>query len=273
MNKKRIIALGFVMAALIIAFTAFTLINKKDVNKGSALTLEGNTIVVSIFASDTNTNWNDKEDVAKKSTIYTYLDIACNYLEDAASKYDKKATFISNKKDLEYSITFDKSITCSEVVDNGELDETVWEFIASNIDESTLKQKYDATNVVYMLYVDSDESNTAISCTRDYYDGMPYDSEIVYLYNIDGGTVNCPAVYAHEILHTFGAPDLYTTDDELGITQEVLDYANKNMSNDIMLTCSDLSTDEYNYQEITNEVDDITAYYVGLTSKCEVLNQ
>ncbi len=244
---------------------------------GSAESLEGTTIVVSLFADDTTTSWDSSdEDKTKINNINNYLKIAGKYLENVASDYDKEATCITDfneNDDLKYNISFEQSITNQTAVDSGELDTAVWKYIDENIKEDELKQKYNADNVVYMLFVDSDETNTAISCTRNWYEGMPYDYEIVYLFNVDCGVTNCPAVYAHEILHTFGAPDLYTTDTELNITDKFLNYVSKRMPNDLMLTCSDEETGEYSYDSITNEVDEVTAYYVGLIDSSNIVNE
>ena len=69
---------------------------------------------------------------------------------------------------------------------------------------------------------------------------------------------------AHEMLHTFGAPDLYEAA-EYGITEQYVRYAEKNNLNDLMRICHDPKTNRYVYDRIVNEVTDITAYYAGLT--------
>ena len=124
-----------------------------------------------------------------------------------------------------------------------------------------------------MLFVNSDINCSAITCTRNWYEGMPYDYEIVYLFNYDSGLINGPAVYAHEILHTFGAPDLYAEDEEYNISSDFLDYIAKTEPNDIMLTCSDLDSGEYLYDSINNEVTEVTAYYVGLIDSSNIVKK
>ena len=245
-------------------------------SEGSAGTLDGTTVVVSIFANDTNSEWNETEDAEKITNINSYLSIACDYLEDVTRSYGKEALFIADFEeyaDLKYEMNFSYSLTNQEVIDEGDVDYDVWEYIDDNIDTASIKSKYDADNLVFMLFIDSDKDNEAITCTRNYYTGMPYEYEIVYLYNIDYELVNCPAVYAHEILHTFGAPDLYVEDENYNITDEFLTYVEENMSNDIMLTCSDVDTYEYHYDSITNEVGEVTAYYVGLIDQSDIVDE
>ena len=75
------------------------------------------------------------------------------------------------------------------------------------------------------------------------------------------------------MLHTFGAPDLYKADTTSGITQEYVDYAANIGLNDIMRTTYDASTGDYHYDSIVNDITDITAYYVGLTSQSDTVDE
>lgn len=78
------------------------------------------------------------------------------------------------------------------------------------------------------------------------------------------GQINAPATFAHELLHTFGAPDLYYAG-KYGITdQYVKDVASSGL-NDIMRVTWDLNTGYYDYNSVYNKITDITAYYLGLT--------
>lgn len=73
----------------------------------------------------------------------------------------------------------------------------------------------------------------------------------------------------HEILHAFGAPDLYTADEygnNYGLTDELVDYIKNNLDNEIMYT-TDRVTGECHYSSITNDLTEITAYYIGWTIK------
>ena len=71
----------------------------------------------------------------------------------------------------------------------------------------------------------------------------------------DAGKV-APFAYAHEILHLFGAPDLYTAGDL--ITQEYTDHIKAARYPDIMSSWYDDMTID---QCVLSEVD---AYYVGI---------
>ncbi|SEI45530.1 hypothetical protein SAMN02910453_0441 [Lachnospiraceae bacterium A10] len=245
---------------------------------GSAGDIAGTTLVVSIFADDQNTSRDetDAADVEKMAKIQEYLTIAGDYLEDVVADYQKEADFItdfSNNTDLKYHMSMDIVATDQDVLDSGEIDEIAWDYISRSIDTENLKTKYQADNVIYMLYIDSDVTNPAVTCTRNWYEGMPSEAEIVYLFNIDYEMTNCPAVYAHEMLHTFGAPDLYMEDEDYNVTASFMDYVNEHLSNDIMLTCSDATTGDYRYDAITNEVSEVSAYYIGLLEQSDIAEQ
>lgn len=281
MTKKRYFSILVILAILIITVGGFVYNRNSNAKtayhaEGSAGNIAGTTIVVSLFADDTESKWDSTEDAEKISNINNYLAIAGDYLENVVASYNKSADFITDfttNTDLKYSMAFDKKITDQEYIDNGECDTVVWDFIDKNIDEDALKQKYNADNIVYMVFVDSDESNTAITCTRSWYEGMESDDEIVYLFNIDSQCLNGPAVYAHEILHTFGAPDLYVENPLYNITSDFLNYVNESMSNDLMLTCSDATTGDYLYDSINNEVGEVTAYFLGLVDSSKIVDQ
>ncbi|SFG59349.1 hypothetical protein SAMN04487761_1291 [Lachnospiraceae bacterium C7] len=246
----------------------------QDFVHGSAETPEGTTIVISLFASDTRYSWNRscKKDRVSIHNINKYLGIAGDYLEDITKEYGKKANFITDfekNKDLAYFTQF--SI---DLEDNGSgKDESIWNFIDANIDVNGLMAKYKADNVVFLTCMNTDENSQAVTCTRNWYEGMPSPYEIVYMYNVDYQEVNPPAVYAHEILHTFGAPDLYAKSTELNFSDEFMNYVRTSMGNDLMYTCSDKPTGSYLYDSITNEVSELDAYYCGLTNDSSVVRQ
>ncbi len=90
-----------------------------------------------------------------------------------------------------------------------------------------------------------------------------YQAEICVFVPYGRGRKNPPAVFAHEMLHCFGAYDLYETDSGSPITQKYVDHLMSNQPNDLMNHCffSD-------YDLITNVFSDVDAYYVGLTGPC-----
>ncbi len=239
-------------------------------DRGSAGDINGTTIVITLFVSDVEYGWSVKnnEDIERIDNVNEYLSIAGDYLEEQVSNYGGEAEFITDfitHEDLAYYVRVDRNMENVEFErDYDANDEVMWSNIDEYIDVDYLKEKYQADNAVFLAVFNTDVNNPAITCTRNWYPGMESDSEIVFLYYIDYGMVNPPAVYAHEILHTFSAPDLYTTNPEFGITQGTIIGIQNKYPNDIMLTCSDLRTGDYVYDRITNEITEITASYIGL---------
>lgn len=246
-----------------------------DISLGSANSPAGTTLIISVFADDINYSWypNESNTSTKKEEIRSYLKIATDYLSDEAEKYNVNADFIfdfDTHSDLAYYATFPVDTTDS---DSQYAESSMNDFIATQIPVDKLRQKYRADNIVYFMFVNTDEYSDSYSCTRNYYEGMEYPYEIVFMYYMDSGLVNCPAVYAHEILHTFGAPDLYCADSEYAITDDFVEYIRTNMPNDIMFYCSDITSGEYVYDRITNELSPLDAYYIGLTQNCSLADE
>ena len=243
-----------------------------DFTLGSAGAAEGRTLVISIFADDPNYAWTDSaEDTARVAECCAYLRIAADYTADVAAAYGKRADVIADFEahpDLCYRAAFPTSM----VSDDG-ADEAVWQFIDAEIDVPGLLARYEAPHCVFFLFFNTDAASGPVTCTRTWYDGMPSPYEIVYLYRMDSGVVNCPAVYAHELFHAFGAPDYYMPDPEFAIGDDFVAYAAQTMPYDIMNCCSDPATDEYRYDAIHNPVSDLTAYYIGLTDHCDLAGE
>lgn len=278
MKKRKMLVSVLAICVLVIVLIAGRLIPSKsrttaDFVHGSAETPDGTTIIVTIFASDPTYSWDMSSSDDKKTiaNINDYLGIAGDYIESVVSSYGKDANFISDfekDSDLAYYTNVDVNMEG----DSG-LDEAIWSYISSNIDVDGLMSKYHADNVVFFTAMNTDKNSKAVTCTRNWYDGMPYPYEIVYLYNVDYQEINPPAVYAHEIFHAFGAPDLYSTDEEFGIDDADMTYFQENIPNDIMLTCSDLDSGNYLYDRVSNDTTELTAYYIGLTDTSAIASK
>ena len=235
---------------------------------GSADTPRGRTLVFSIFASDPNYSWNMARDSDQKrmENIRAYLNVMEAYVERVAREYgadcDLETDFIQ-EPELRYYAYFDTDMEGSE----GQ-DEAVWGYIDAQISVNDMMQTMNADHCVFFVLMNTDDSTEAITCTRNWYADMPYPYELVYLYYIDSGVVNCPAVYAHELFHAFGAPDYYMPDAEYGMDDSFVEYIAQNEPHDIMFNCSDPETGEYLYDRIENPTGALTAYYIGLTDEC-----
>ena len=251
---------------------------------GSAGKLEGTIAVISIFAEDAYGGWDETEQQNRATYARAYYDLrlACEYISAESAKYDKEVIFEwdwMKHPELCYEASFTDDNLANVLYDYGVIDEAVWKFIETYVDSEGIRKQYDASSVVYMLYVNSPSDANGPSCTRNFYYGMPYPYEICYIQMNQSNRETPPAVFAHEMLHTFGAPDLYWTDLyqnyrlEYGITKKYAQQIAKEGLNDLMRITWDAKTGKYLYHSISPEITDITAYYVGLIDHSDTVEK
>ena len=240
---------------------------------GSATQLDGNIVVVSIFVNDTDYSWDftNSDDQATRDDSLTYLGIATDWITENAHDWNKDPEFIYNweeNSDLYYEATISCAITDADTDPSS----YIAQYIQNCIDEEQLLTKYDAESIVYMTYLNTTSENTAVSYSMPYTDASDYTEEVCYMLLNANDEIECPAGYAHEILHLFGAPDLYTSDDpayNCNIDGAYVEYCETAHANDIMLTTYDVDTLDTYYDHISNELSDVTAYYIGWTDGCQ----
>lgn len=247
-----------------------------DNHLGTAKELEGKIAVVSIFVNDATTGWNFESEADQQldALIYKDLEVATDYLENVSKSYGKDVEFIYDWEQYP-ELAVDLDITD---MDYREVDSNYNQFynagsnsIDQNVQTAKILSDVGADQVIYMMYFNTPESNTITSTTFFCYESES-TYEICFMFMNCEGYLECPSHFAHEMLHTFGVPDLYTAAD-YGITQEYVDYAANSGLNDIMRINEDPQTGEYLYDSIVNEVTDITAYYAGLTDYSETVNE
>lgn len=250
---------------------------------GSSDKLSGTIAVVSIFVNDGNTTWDfdREEDFKAYSRAYWNLKYATEYLTQQSANYGQEVNFIWDWMDchrLYYVATLDVQYD-DVLTENGKLSDAMWDFIDNNVNSEGIRQVFDADSVIYMAYLNSPEGNRQPSCTRDFYDWMPYPYEICYMQMHNKEGLSVPAVFAHEMLHTFGAPDIYYTESysafslDYGITQEFTEYAASTNLNDIMRITWDPKTNKYLPTSIAQDITEITAYYVGLIDHSDLVDE
>ena len=224
--------------------------------EGSAISIQGTTGIVTFYATDEVTTWN-KTDIIETQTR---LSIACDYLKEQTANYGWSSEFIINKSDLMYYESF--STTLSNLTPNEIYDE-IENWINTDANSEYLISKYNLDNIVYLVVLNA----PGISYATPHYveDEEQNYYECVFLYLFDENTPDkyeTPAAFAHEILHLFGAIDLYDGNNNT-ISDELIDYIEENYRNDIMYTTFEKGYIS-NQNLITNEITDITAYELGL---------
>lgn len=233
-----------------------------DGAQGSAGSLSGRTLIVSIFTDDAGTSW-DWDLSEDNEMIYDTLDnlrISTDYLSEQAANFGASAEFIYDwemNPDICFKAEFDESL----VTEFGDMYDVQKNWIDNNVDTQALRNKYLADNVIYLFFFNTDFSNQVnpwylgYSCSPDYY------VEFCNIYvRFDDIYVTKPTSYAHEMMHCFGAHDLYYANEF--IPQNYVDHLGKICSNDIMYTV-------YDSKDISNEFTELDAYYVGILDECD----
>ncbi len=235
-----------------------------DGSYGNSGRLQGTTIVVSIFTKDQTTSWtNSRSDKKSIEAILNKLSTATVFLSKSAASYGKTLTFAydwEKYKDLRYEATFTENLITS----GGETYDLQSEWIKKNINSQALKNKYKADNILYMFYINTDfknphkpwtiTHNTCSKCLVEF-------SNIYYRYE----SIAAPAgTIAHEMLHQFGAPDLYVSNEY--IPQTYVEYLEKNGTKDIMFFINKGTS-------IESKFTDLDAYYVGIGSRPRVADE
>lgn len=234
-----------------------------DGNQGSTGYLEGKTVIVSIFADDINTNW-DVVDLDTKLSYNAKLKKTTEWLSSTASKYNKKAEFVydfEKNPDLLYSTTFSLSLE----VEGPEVYFHQSNYIKYAVKSEELKKKYKADNILYVFFINSSYKNDVNPRTFKYsYGNEKVDVEYVNLFTKFKGVDTPIETYVHEILHIFGAVDLYYSSKY--VPEDYVNYCN-------LTKCDDIMYSVYTGDDIQHGFSDIDAYYVGLIDKPSIIDE
>ena len=233
---------------------------------GSAGKLWDTTLIVSIYSEDAYTYW-DFNTNTDAETAYMMLDnlgFAVDWIGQQCNNYGVASNFIYRwdlYQDLWYTCDFHDA---NMVRSDGSGYESEKYFIETYIPSEQLKEKYHAQNIIYVFYFNTSEQNTVNSWTLS--DQNNCELDIINVFVRDDYSMGyyymSASCFAHEILHCFGARDLYYASAE--IPQAFVDYCYSTGSNDIMYTVG-LGT------EITQNFSQLDAYYVGLTEYCDLV--
>ena len=229
---------------------------------GSAGYIDAGTVIVSIFVTDTQTSWDFTNSThnALANEMRNNIGAATSWISEKVKAYNANAEFFydwAQDDELVYSVKFYQPLVTSE----GTYYYDQVKYIEKYIDTDALLKKYDAKNIIYMFFFNTPYSNQHNSWSVNKKHNDTFRTEIINIYHkFDDKFIAQPSVYAHEIMHCFGAKDLYYANKY--IPQSYVDYCKKNKIRDIMFTV------DYG-KEITCYFSELDAYYMGLTQSCD----
>lgn len=234
----------------------------KTKKTGSAGVLVGRSVLVSIFVDDADSKWTEKQ----KKEANRKLKAAAAFIESEGKRYHKKITLIADSyenSDLQYEMNTKQKLNDSEKKLNA-FSKQMQKMLERDIDVTELREKYATDSVGFLLFI----NKSGVSSTMVHYmeEGKKNFYEICALFSKYEKEPEGAATYAHEILHLFGARDLYMTSTTDGISSALVRYIRKKYPNDIMFTTFTKSGKTLKYK-IVNQVDRVTAYYLGWKTK------
>ena len=234
------------------------LLHTRDV--GLAKTLRGSICVCTFFVSEKNWKNDQYHKLYKKN-----LEIAESWLTREAKKYGSTITF-ENIFPLE-----DTAVTIDKVYKSG-IGETdpdqygtflkVLKSMGLTGKELKKKLRYETQceNIVTNFIIDSEGRSY---CFIDYMGSSDDYRDFTWIFKSSWGHAISPGVIAHEMLHAFGAFDMYARDN---YRKEQSDAAKKYYPYDIMCTTLD------NYSKIDKcNISPITAWKIGIGEKSKAM--
>lgn len=248
---------------------------------GDAGHIDGRTVVVSVFVDDPTTKWtNSAADKQTMDESWESMRCATEWLTRSAAKYGANAEFIWDWKkdsDLKYMTRVSTELDADEL-DTGHVfaegeewkRDVAYQMVDIELkqkisdieydwfqDQTDLLEKYDADNIIYFYIVNTDSNNKANSFALS--EQAFNSTEYIVVYVKEQNYTARANTYAHEMLHLFGAPDLYC--ENKTITKAYVDHLHNNGCNNIMYYGQ-------SKDNITREFTDLEAYYTGLLSYC-----
>lgn len=205
---------------------------------GSAGLLSWPSVLVSVYLDEQNGAAWDEASIAESRET---LAIAVDWIEAQCAAYhvDTAITCDDGTPDsgLFVHTTYNGSFAGGTGSDESDdFYAAVYDLCAS-LDTAELRQRYGTSSIGFLIFLPVDGA----SFTMVHYleDGADYYHEFSCLYKADAYTgpdaFETPAVYAHEILHLYGAPDLYEGSSDYYVTPELTDYVARTWPDEIML--------------------------------------
>jgi hypothetical protein len=195
-------------------------------NNGSAAVLRGRVAICHLWAEDARSSWS----AAHQAAVRERVRVAIAFLTSRARTYGVDVTFVEDDagrvrsaSDIPTDMFADPIWTQRLVQSTGAAD--------ANAMVAGLKRRHRADGALLAIHV----NKAASSYHLTFNDGVnpAYAAErVVYFSRYPDRTPTCAATYAHEMLHSFGAGELYFPFDR---TDERVKRARRLFPNDIML--------------------------------------
>ena len=235
---------------------------------GSAALLTDATVLVNVFLNDAahGHTW----DAESRAAAVQRTQLAIDWITEQAAGYEAAVNLICDRSADGSDSTLTRSYLVQSAMQGGENSEESSAFLdemdtlcASLAADSRLAA-YGARHIAFLFFLPI--SGTSFTMAHYADDGDSFYYEYSCLYKTDAytdGEAESPATYAHEILHLFGAPDLYEGSSDPYVDEALVSYVADAYPGDIMLSTYE-DDGSSRFDAITKEISPLTAYCLGL---------
>ena len=270
-------------AVLIVVYLLFCLngndagrgkyLNVRD--RGSAVYLDGKTALVVIMASDKSCTWDTSSEYYDECCrkVFDFTAVAAEWLAEQGKRYGKELSFVYPESADSSLLFYEGKVSADDITDKSMMytmhDDgmDVWDYIDKNVRTDEIQAEYGCDNIAYLLFINAPDSSYPSYAFSAYENKLekPYEFAVCS-FSRDNELKVVPATIAHELLHTFGAPDFYTSD-FLGrlyyVSDSFVEFMGADFSDDIMYSTSEDGTHNRYTDKITQQISPATAYYIG----------
>ncbi|MDO5776991.1 MAG: hypothetical protein Q4Q08_01695 [Eubacteriales bacterium] len=249
-------------------------LSRRQMVYGSAGLLTEPTVLVSVYLNDAAGGRVWTEDA--KAETRQYLATAVQWLNEQAETYGRTLQLYYDDGTANSSLC--RTYTPKSAIRGGRSSEesdallTELDAVSATLDTAALQKTYGTDRVAFLYFLPVSGASFTMVHYAD--DGSNFYHEYSCLYRYDvyagEGESESPATYAHEILHLFGAPDLYEGSSDDFVDDALITYVEETYPDEIMnSTYNDDGTSSFD--SVHKAISPLTAYCLGLTDTCPEL--
>ena len=245
---------------------------------GSAALLSDPTVLVNVFLNDAagGHTW----DTESRASAVQRTQMAVDWICEQAALYDVQPQLIYDQTEDASNATLTRSYLVHSSMRGGQnsdessafLDEM--DALCESLAADSRLAAYGARQIAFLIYLPISGTSFTMAHYADDAENFYYEYSCLYALDAytDGAEPESPATYAHEILHLFGAPDLYDGSSDPYVDSSLTTYVETTYPDDIMLSTYAVDGSSV-FDRIDKRISPLTAYCLGLSDSCPELEQ
>lgn len=242
---------------------------------GSAGLLAWPTVLVSVYLDEINgAHWTEEAIAQSRRN----LKIAVDWITEQGRGYgvEPKIYYDDGMADnmlFYHTGVAQKFLGSAESTESEEV-ETIIDQMIAELDTDALHAQYGTSSVGFLFFLPLAGCSYTMVHYSDEGDEAYYEYSILYRDDVfsEPETFEIPAVYAHEILHMFGAPDLYQGSVDVYVTEELSAWVEQKWPDAIMIDTGGRDGAD-SYERIDRSICPLTAYRLGWITTFDGMEQ